>query len=333
MRLTVDKMYKEQKSYPLEGAFALLSESDRQLLDAMRQRSIDIYGPALGRPEVSTRFDRYFDEETIKVWADLSIEEKASQLKQFDETLQQEVREVSEEALVKEAVNDDEGEQEELEAATVDEVKVKAKNLGEQAERPSDKKLGEQAERPSDKKSRKRSRHDVDDFEDDEDYEEELAFFDDLGPLDEEPIEDGPSVEGFLIKGHRPRTRSECPPYRPCPYVTCRYHLYLDVTRRGRMRYNFPDIEVTNLDMSCALDLAERGPRTLEEIGSIMGGISRERVRQIEQAALNLLRMRGGRALAEFLEDREAPPPPTRPAKKAAAGQPRAKKADDADEG
>lgn len=110
------------------------------------------------------------------------------------------------------------------------------------------------------------------------------------------------SVEGFAIRSERPRHRAECPGYRPCPYVSCRYHLYLDVTRRGRLRLNFPKTAVADLDISCALDLAEKGPKTLEQIGHIMGGISRERVRQIEQAALNALRAHGGDVLVDFLE-------------------------------
>lgn len=116
----------------------------------------------------------------------------------------------------------------------------------------------------------------------------------------------GLSVEGFIIRYGRPRRREDCPDYRPCPYVSCRYHLYLDVTRRGRLRMNFPDHDVIDLPMSCALDIAAEGPKTLEEIGRIMGGISRERVRQIEQAALNALRVRGGDTLVDFLSERIA---------------------------
>ncbi len=109
--------------------------------------------------------------------------------------------------------------------------------------------------------------------------------------------------DDHVIELQRPRTRAECPSIRPCPFVSCRYHLYLDVTRRGRVRVNFPDQEVDDLEQSCALDLADTGPRTLEEIGQLMGGISRERVRQIEQSALTMLRNRGARPIADFLEE------------------------------
>lgn len=108
----------------------------------------------------------------------------------------------------------------------------------------------------------------------------------------------------WTIERERPLSRSECPPYRPCPYVSCRYNLFLDVTRRGRLRLNFPKKDIIELESSCALDVARTGPRTLEQIGRIMGGISRERVRQIEQAALNALRQHGGDVLVEFLSER-----------------------------
>jgi hypothetical protein len=138
------------------------------------------------------------------------------------------------------------------------------------------------------------------------------------------PSHDSPSLpsdEELAVLLHRPRQRSECPTFRPCPFVSCRYHLYLDVTRRGRLRINFPERELDDLEVTCALDVAEEGPKTLEEIGRIMGGISRERVRQIEQAALNALRSQGGSVLVEFVSERTAemqleasrapaPPPP-----------------------
>ncbi len=59
----------------------------------------------------------------------------------------------------------------------------------------------------------------------------------------------------------RPRTRSECAEgVRPCPFVSCRYHLYLDVNpATGSIKINFPDLEVWEMPHTCALDIAERG--------------------------------------------------------------------------
>jgi hypothetical protein len=87
----------------------------------------------------------------------------------------------------------------------------------------------------------------------------------------------------------RPRVRADCKHSgRPCPYVGCRYHLYLDVTKAG-IRFNFPEYEVWDLPLSCALDVAEAEPTTLDEI-AIACNLTRERVRQIQDKALEKLR-------------------------------------------
>lgn len=85
----------------------------------------------------------------------------------------------------------------------------------------------------------------------------------------------------------RPRTRGECRNMpRPCPYVGCKYHLYLDVSPRGGLKLNFPDLEPWELEETCALDVAERpGTVTLEDVGRFMN-LTRERVRQVEATAL-----------------------------------------------
>jgi hypothetical protein len=84
----------------------------------------------------------------------------------------------------------------------------------------------------------------------------------------------------------RPRTRGECvngP--RPCPWVSCRQNLFLDVGKGGkRLLLNFPGREPGELQHSCALDVAELGGLTLEGVGEIFG-VSREYVRQIQRAA------------------------------------------------
>lgn len=87
----------------------------------------------------------------------------------------------------------------------------------------------------------------------------------------------------------RPQSRADClngP--RPCPWVMCRHHLYLDVRADGVVRVNFPAGPETML-ATCALDLADDGPRTLDQV-SILMGMSRERVRQLEERALVKLR-------------------------------------------
>jgi len=85
----------------------------------------------------------------------------------------------------------------------------------------------------------------------------------------------------------KPRARQDCVDMeRPCPYVSCKYHLYIDVHPvRGSIKINFPDLEVWEMTETCALDIADRGGITLEEVGEIMN-LTRERVRQVETAGL-----------------------------------------------
>jgi hypothetical protein len=85
----------------------------------------------------------------------------------------------------------------------------------------------------------------------------------------------------------KPRTRAECAEGpRPCPFISCKHHLYIDVSpRTGAIKVNFPDLEVWELSESCALDIADRGGTTLEDVGAIMN-LTRERIRQVEVKAL-----------------------------------------------
>ena len=84
--------------------------------------------------------------------------------------------------------------------------------------------------------------------------------------------------------GHlRPKYRSECVDGpRPCPWVSCKYHLYMDINpETGSVKINFPDLEVWEMEETCALDIADRGGITLEEIGAYLN-LTRERIRQVE---------------------------------------------------
>jgi hypothetical protein len=90
----------------------------------------------------------------------------------------------------------------------------------------------------------------------------------------------------------RPTTREECrEEMRPCPWVACKHHLYLDINpETGSIKINFPDLEPWDLKHTCALDVAERGGITLEEVGEIMN-LTRERIRQVEVRGLLKLKM------------------------------------------
>jgi hypothetical protein len=107
------------------------------------------------------------------------------------------------------------------------------------------------------------------------------------------------------IEQLRPKTRADCvngP--RPCLFVSCKHNLYLDVNpETGSIKLNFPDKEIQELQYTCALDVAEKGGITLEEVGEIMN-LTRERIRQVETRGLMKLR--------EATEKDPVPPPPER---------------------
>ncbi|MGH7298752.1 MAG: sigma factor-like helix-turn-helix DNA-binding protein [Polyangiaceae bacterium] len=103
----------------------------------------------------------------------------------------------------------------------------------------------------------------------------------------------------------RPRTRAECADApRPCPFVSCQHHLYLDVSARtGAIKLNFPDLEVWEMTETCALDVADRGGTTLEEVGAIMN-LTRERIRQVEVKGLaKLAALRDMSALRDYVDE------------------------------
>ena len=111
------------------------------------------------------------------------------------------------------------------------------------------------------------------------------------------------------LDASRPKTRADCEGGpRPCPYVSCKYNLYVDVNpKTGSVKMNFPDKELWEVADTCALDVADRSGITLEEVGAIMN-LTRERVRQLETRGLTKLRViadDGPGAAVEFDPDDE----------------------------
>ena len=97
-----------------------------------------------------------------------------------------------------------------------------------------------------------------------------------------------------IIDYQRPTTREDCRgKVRPCLFVACTYHLYLEVTDKGSIVLNYPQREPWELEETCALDIAEKEDgSTLETIGDYLN-LTRERVRQIERSALDKLKADG----------------------------------------
>lgn len=93
----------------------------------------------------------------------------------------------------------------------------------------------------------------------------------------------------------RPMTREECESMpRPCPFVSCSHHLYLDVNpETGTLKVNFPHLEVWEMPETCSLDVADRGGITLEEVGAILN-LTRERIRQVEVRGLEQMKKNAG---------------------------------------
>lgn len=108
----------------------------------------------------------------------------------------------------------------------------------------------------------------------------------------------------------RPKQRIDCCGVpRPCPWVSCKWHLYLDVNDdTGAIKLNFPDVEVWEMEHSCALDVADAGPRPLEQVARLMN-LTRERARQMSGVALDLVERRARRrGLDKQLDSYDAPP-------------------------
>lgn len=109
------------------------------------------------------------------------------------------------------------------------------------------------------------------------------------------PVLEVSAEELAQAEAERPRRRSDCEGREArCPWVGCKYHLYLNVRpRSGSIQRTFPGWEPEDLPISCA-DLVARMVRdhgeelTLESIG-LLTGLTRERVRQIEKKAKRLL--------------------------------------------
>lgn len=115
-----------------------------------------------------------------------------------------------------------------------------------------------------------------------------------------------------LLEDHRPKCRADCRDngLRPCPFVSCRHNLYLDVCEDGAIELTRPELEPGEMEYSCVLDLVDGlvggldakrsedadGPVwsfTLEPVGVAIN-LTRERARQIEkEAEAKLFVMRG----------------------------------------
>lgn len=94
------------------------------------------------------------------------------------------------------------------------------------------------------------------------------------------------------LLSERPRTRGECVDApRPCPWVTCRHHLLLDIGVDGRLlrSHDFDEHDedsiadaLCEMSETCSLDVAALGGGDAERVGELVG-ISREEVHRCIQ--------------------------------------------------
>jgi hypothetical protein len=90
----------------------------------------------------------------------------------------------------------------------------------------------------------------------------------------------------------RPRVREQCPKTRPCPFVSCRHHLYLEIKDTGNIKFVFGETPLESLEQTCSLDVADQyaDGLKLDDVGQYVN-LTRERVRQIEREALDKLKV------------------------------------------
>lgn len=114
----------------------------------------------------------------------------------------------------------------------------------------------------------------------------------------DEPL--GPPLE-------RPRVRGDCADgIRPCPWISCRHHLMLDIDARGNLQVNADDID--EMAETCSLDVADRAEQVHLEVIAGYFRLTREGVRQIELRGMAELRAWKGARLREFGEETPIPP-------------------------
>lgn len=93
----------------------------------------------------------------------------------------------------------------------------------------------------------------------------------------------------------RPQTRAACVDGpRPCPWVSCRHHLALEVTDAG-VRLMLPeDPEDWHGLQTCSLDVADQGGQGQRPLAALLDGTgyTYKRIRWAEATALTTLRRR-----------------------------------------
>jgi hypothetical protein len=106
----------------------------------------------------------------------------------------------------------------------------------------------------------------------------------------------------------RPKILADCETgIGPCPWVSCRYNLFIDVVpvpgrpdRPPIVKLTWPGREIDSVGETCALRVAARRGLTHDAVGALMN-LTPQRAEQLESIALANLLAAGG--LREFAPD------------------------------
>jgi len=90
----------------------------------------------------------------------------------------------------------------------------------------------------------------------------------------------------------------------PCPYASCKNHLFGDVTPDGSLRIYRPALEIDQLPDTCSIDVAMRGTNGFDKIGWYLG-ITARQARDDFESALRKIAPAYQRSLER--EERERP--------------------------
>lgn len=104
-----------------------------------------------------------------------------------------------------------------------------------------------------------------------------------------------PITEDDLLP-ERPNCRSDCTSSpRPCPWVSCRFNLYLDVDKRGFVKLRWTHLEPDQVPASCALDVASEGAFPTLELADLLQ-LEHVNIRREVDGALNAVRYKLARS-------------------------------------
>lgn len=125
----------------------------------------------------------------------------------------------------------------------------------------------------------------------------------------------------------RPKTRGDCAQGpRPCPWVGCVWNNFLRVRADGSVKLTWPGTEPDEVppEVSCALDVADRGGVTIRELSDAMGVVPQQALNTLNDALAKLRRAKTFRELQttqfvplarvlETVPKRRKPEPPDEP--------------------